>query len=173
MQDQNSTTVAAQPVDDPFDDEALSELRDVRDRLLPLDVLEGLSPEHQFTLVDRVWLCDDSDRRYEGPDGTKKHIKIMTAFQKQTPRDRKRLTRKLNRARDAWKAFLQEIDSVHERGKAIHLAHSPCCGGGAWSYQGWISDRRLSEGVPMPQSGPRNASDHDGLSERRHGIASG
>ena len=67
MQDQNSTTVAAQPVDDPFDDEALSELRDVRDRLLPLDVLEGLSPEHQFTLVDRVWLCDDSDRRYEAP----------------------------------------------------------------------------------------------------------
>ena len=46
----------------------------------------------------------------------------MTAFQKQTPRDRKRLTRKLNRARDAWKAFLQEIDSVHERGN-IHLAH--------------------------------------------------
>ena len=73
MKDHDSTTVAAQPVDDPFDDEALSELRDVRDRLQRLDVLEGLSPEHQFTLVDRVWLCDDSDRRYEGPDETKTH----------------------------------------------------------------------------------------------------
>ncbi len=54
MQERDSKPVAAEPVDDPFEDEALSDLREVRDRLQRLNVMEGLSPEQQFTLVDLV-----------------------------------------------------------------------------------------------------------------------
>ena len=99
MQDQDSTTAEGRPAHDPFEDEALSELREIRDRLQPLDVMEGLSLEQQFTLTDRVWLFDEGYRRFEGhPErggGDEDFIRIQKVYRQRTPVQVKRLNKKL------------------------------------------------------------------------------
>ena len=121
MQDHDST-VAGRSGDDPIEDDALSELREIRDRLQPLDVMEGLSTDQQFTLVDRVWLCHESHLRSEGSGGAKEHGEIMEAFRKRTPKDLARLDKKLARVREAWTDLLKEVGEIHKRGN-VHLAY--------------------------------------------------
>ena len=110
------------PVDDPFEDEALSELKGYRDRLKPLGVLDGLSPAQQLALADRVWLFDELHRRYEGPEGTAEYLRIMKAYRQRTPADLNRLAKKLEAVKDAWTSFKDEVAKVHERGN-VHLAY--------------------------------------------------
>ncbi len=116
MQDHDSTPDAGHSADDPFGDEDRSKLRDIRGRLQPLGVLEDLSPEQQFTLVDRVWLFDDGYRRYEGdPErggGDKDFIRTQKVYRQKTPGQVKRLNKKLRTLREAADALITEVKKI-------------------------------------------------------------
>ena len=105
-----------QPLDDPLEDEALSELKEYRNRLAPLGVLEGMSPAQQLMLADRVWLFDEGYRRYEGDpehgDGDRDFIRIQKVYRQKTPTQVRRLNRKLQSASEAVKALMAEIKAV-------------------------------------------------------------
>ena len=109
-------TGGGQPVDDPFADDALSELREIRERLQPLGVLEGLSPEHQFMLADRVCLCDAAYRRFEGhpvgDGGDSAFIRAQKVYRQKTPAQVKRLNRKLRALRQAADALITEVKKI-------------------------------------------------------------
>ena len=107
-----------QQIDDPFEDEALSELEGYRDRLAPLGVLDGLSPGLQLALADRVWLFDEGYRRYDGDpeqgDSDRDFIRIQKVYRQKTPTQVRRLNRKLRSASTAVKALMAEIKTVRE-----------------------------------------------------------
>ena len=104
------------PVDDPFEDDALLELREIRDRLQPLGVLEGLSPEQQLVLADRVWVFDDGYRRFTGdPDNggvDQEFIRTQKVYRQKTPGQIKRLNKKLRALREAAEAVIAEVKKV-------------------------------------------------------------
>ena len=110
-------TDQTEPVDDPFGDEALSELQLVRNRLAPLGVLAGLSLHQQLALANRVWLFDDGYQRYEGlpgQEGDAAFIRAQRVYQQKTPVQVRRLNRRLQKANVAVKALIDEIRAVRE-----------------------------------------------------------